>query len=66
VSERHEMTKTCGTQDESLFVCSVEGCDRQLVLNHIDGHTTVIQPGQDHVPHQGFSGPVKMTGEVSG
>jgi hypothetical protein len=62
---RHRMIRTLGNDAESLFVCTVLDCDRQVVLDHVAGSLMVLEAGLGAV-HYGFSGPVPLACAVDG
>lgn len=62
--ERHLMVRTDGNGAESLFVCTVDGCERRLVFDHVDGRLIVLDPGAGSAPHQGSTGLVALSGTV--
>jgi hypothetical protein len=53
---RHRMTRTQGDVAHSLFVCTVSGCGRTVVLDHVGGNLMVLTAGAEAV-HVGFGGP---------
>lgn len=62
--ERHLMVCTGDNGAESLFECTVAGCGRELVLNHVGARFTVLNPGMGSVPHHGSTGLVALSGTV--
>lgn len=61
----HLMVRTSGNGRESLFECTVGGCDRVVVLDHVAARLTVITRGAD-LPHYGSTGLVELTGAIQG
>jgi len=62
--ERHLMIHTDGNGAESLFECTVDGCGRRLVFDHVGGRLVVIDPGSGSALHQGSTGLVALSGTV--
>jgi len=62
--ERHLMICAGGSDTKSLFECTVEGCGRQLILDHVDARLTVIHPGSRSALHSGSTGLVALSGAV--
>jgi len=57
---RHRMTRTYGDGARSLFVCTVAGCGRKVLLDHVSGTLQVLEAGAGAV-HVGFNGPASPT-----
>lgn len=51
------MVRTQADGRQSLFVCTVHGCDRRVILDHVDGILLVLERGQSAL-HYGSTGPV--------
>ena len=64
MTEQHLMMCVDGTGGESLFECTVDGCGRRLVFDHIGARLVVVHPGLHAVPHHGSTGLVGMTGTI--
>jgi len=62
--ERHLMVPADWNGAESLFECTVEGCGRRLVLDHVGARLVVVHPGSGSALHQGSTGLVAMSGTV--
>ncbi len=62
--ERHLMMRTDGNGAESLFMCTVDGCGRRLVFDHVSGRLVVLDPGAGPALHQGSTGLVALSGTV--
>jgi hypothetical protein len=62
--ERHLMVPADGNGAESLFECTIEGCGRRLVFDHISARLVVLHPGSGSALHQGSTGLVAMSGTV--
>ncbi len=62
--QRHLMVCTEGNGAESLFECTVEGCGRRLILDHVRVRLVVLDPGSGTAPHHGSTGLVALSGTV--
>jgi len=62
--ERHLMVPAEWNGAESLFECTVEGCGRRLVFDHVGARLVVVHPGSGSALHQGSTGLVAMSGSV--
>ena len=62
--ERHLMIRTSENGAESLFECTVQGCGRRLVFDHVRGRLVVLDHGSGAALHQGSTGLVALTGTV--
>ncbi len=62
--ERHLMMRTDENGAESLFECTVDGCGRRLVFDHVGGRLVVLDPGSASALHQGSTGLVALHGTV--
>jgi hypothetical protein len=62
--ERHLMICTDGNGTQSLFECTVEGCGRRLVLDHVNGRRTILHPGATWALHSGSTGLVALSGAL--
>jgi hypothetical protein len=62
--ERHLMVCTDGNGAESLFECTVAGCGRVVVLDHVGTRLVVLHPGTGSALHQGTTGLVALSGSV--
>lgn len=60
---RHRMTRTQANGRQSLFVCTVNGCSRCVVLDHVDGYLLVLDRGQGAL-HYGTTGPALLTADT--
>lgn len=60
------MVSVGGTSDDSVFECTVDGCDRRLVFHHRDGRSTVLAHGTPGALHQGSTGLVSLAGDLAG
>ena len=63
-AERHLMVCTEGNGAESLFECTVEGCGRRLVFDHVGVRMIVLDRGSGSAPHHGSTGLVALSGAV--
>ena len=56
---RHRMIRTHGDVARSLFTCTVAGCGRQVLLDHVEGTLLVLTAGMG-VVHVGVNvrGPI--------
>ena len=62
--ERHLMICTDGDETKSHFECTVEGCGRRLVFDHVAGRLTVSHPGSGSALHSGSTGLVALSGTL--
>ena len=62
--ERHLMVCTEGNGEQSLFECTVEGCRRRLVFDHVGFRLIVLDRGSESALHQGSTGLVALSGTV--
>jgi hypothetical protein len=62
--ERHLMVCTDGNGAESYFDCSVDGCGRRLVFDHVGVRLIVLDEGDRSALHQGSTGLVGLSGAV--
>ncbi len=62
--ERHLMVCTDGNGAESYFECTVEGCGRRVVLDHVGVRLIVLDRGDESALHQGSTGLVGLSGAV--
>lgn len=63
-TERHLMVCTDGNGAESHFECTVDGCERRLIFDHVAARLIVLQRGIASALHQGSTGLVALTGGV--
>jgi hypothetical protein len=62
--ERHLMMCVDSRDAESLFECTVHGCGRRLILDHVGARTVILDRGVSSVPHHGSTGLVDVSGAV--
>jgi hypothetical protein len=65
MDEQHLMVCIQQTGPRSTFECTVDGCDRHVVLDHLRARLTVIEPGVRTARHHGSTGLVALSGTVS-
>ncbi|WP_433303784.1 hypothetical protein ACQP2F_13010 [Actinoplanes sp. CA-030573] len=63
-AERHLMMCVDSNDAESLFECTVAGCGRRLVFDHVGARTVVLDRGLSNAPHHGSTGLVGLSGGV--
>jgi hypothetical protein len=64
-TEEHLMICVSGDGPRSVFDCTVPGCGRRLVLDHVDARLRILHPGSSAVRHRGSTGLVGVTGSVA-
>jgi hypothetical protein len=62
--ERHLMVCTDGNGAQSYFECTVDGCGRELIFDHVTIRLIVTNPGNPSALHQGSTGLVALSGAV--
>jgi len=62
--ERHLMVCTGGNGTESFFECTVDGCGRRVVIDHVGVRMTVLDRGSGSALHQGSTGVVALSGSI--
>jgi len=62
--ERHLMVCTDGNGAQSYFECTVDGCGRELIFDHVAIRLVVLNPGDLPALHQGSTGLVALSGEI--
>lgn len=63
-NERHLMICVDSDGTESIFECTVAGCGRRLVFDHVGARLKVLHPGSSSALHQGSTGLVAVTATV--
>lgn len=61
---RHLMIRTDGNGAESLLECTVEGCGRRVVLDHLRVRLVVLDHGSGTALHHGSTGLVAVSGAI--
>jgi hypothetical protein len=62
--KRHLMVCSDGDGTNSRFECTVAGCGRRLIFDHVTGRLTVIHPGSGSALHSGSTGLVALSGTL--
>jgi len=62
--ERHLMVCTGGNGAQSYFECTVDGCGRELIFDHVAIRLVVTNPGKPSALHHGSTGLVALAGGV--
>lgn len=63
-TERHLMMCVDSRDAESLFECTVDGCGRRLILDHVGARTVVLHPGLSSALHHGSTGLVDVSAAI--
>jgi hypothetical protein len=64
MDERHLMMCVDSDGRESAFECTVAGCGRRLIFDHVGARLVVLVPGSSPAPHHGSTGLVGVTATV--
>jgi hypothetical protein len=62
--ERHLMVCTDSNGAQSYFECTVKGCGRRVILDHVDVSLIVLDRGSTNALHNGSTGLVALSGAV--
>ncbi|HZC73891.1 MAG TPA: hypothetical protein VE442_24600 [Jatrophihabitans sp.] len=62
--ERHLMVCTEGNGAQSYFECTVDGCGRELIFDHVEIELMILSPGDESALHQGSTGLVALSGAM--
>jgi len=63
-TERHLMMCVDNRDAESLFECTVAGCGRRVILDHVGARTIVLDRGLSTALHHGSTGLVEISAAV--
>jgi hypothetical protein len=63
-NERHLMMCVDSDGTDSIFECTVAGCGRRLIFDHVGARLKVLRPGSSSALHHGSTGLVGVTATV--
>ena len=65
MTDEHLMMCVDSDGKQSLFECTVTGCGRRLIFDHVDARLVILHPGQSTARHHGSTGLVGLTGHLA-
>lgn len=65
LGDRHLMICTEGNAERSFFECTIEGCGRRVVYDHLAVRMVVLNRGSASAPHQGSTGSTRLSSSVA-